>query len=147
MPNSANMEGLLASLANGSSFPGSSRLGLMFATQRPVPVERSRRRNATAMGVTINGTSMNLEDEDDVSLLGFMHAILRSQREGHRGDVPVELHARNPFSGFNRASSVSATMTLRSHASNENDASAGRALDNPLEIEDSDDEVEVVHIS
>jgi hypothetical protein len=95
--------------------------------------------------------SMNLEDDEDTSLLGFMQAVLRSHREGHHGDIPGELHVfpsgESVFSSFGVPSSSSFVRTARSHASNENDVSAGRAPDNPLEIDDSDDEVELIHIS
>lgn len=158
MPTGAAIEGLLASLASGATFPGSSRLSRMFAAQVTVPIVRARRMNTepsvARMGVTMLHPSMNLEDDDDSSLIGFMQAVLRSHREGHHGDMPGELHvfsSRGPFSGFGRplptSSSASVMMTSRSHASNENDSSAGRAQDNPLEIDDSEDEVEFVHIS
>jgi hypothetical protein len=95
--------------------------------------------------------SMNLEDDEDTSLLGFMQAVLRSHREGHHGDIPGELHVfpagGSVFSGFGVSSSSSFARTARSHASNANDVSAGRAPDNPLEIDDSDDEVELIHIA
>ncbi len=157
MPTSAAIEGLLASLAQGSAFPGSARLGRMFATQLSVPVVRSRTSRANAsstsgrFGVTMIHPSMNLEDDEDTSLLGFMQAVLRSHREGHHGDIPGELHVfpsgESVFSSFGVPSSSSFVRTARSHASNENDVSAGRAPDNPLEIDDSDDEVELIHIS
>lgn len=159
----AALEGLLASFASSANFPPHRVARLIFSGMggHGNPFLMAPQRNATAgTAATMAAHAMDAslfsdsDDEDDSATFlqaprgGIPHApsiadLFRSTRTnggfnfgGHHG-----LHAMGLSGGFDPPPG-------RSYASNASDRNAGRGAENPLEIDDSDDDddVEIVRI-
>lgn len=111
----AALEGLLASLGStGDAFQGGSRLGrFIFAHMQPEGMPRSSATGGLSTRITFSLQESLARDEEEEAFPSFMRISMM----------------RSTF-----------WTQPRSHATNDTDESAGRAPENPLTIDDSDDD-------
>ena len=95
----------------------------------------SRSLSAARSSTFLDDATYSSDDDDDGNPFStFLRAV-----QGHGVFSGTGLHVVRPVS-------FTSHIASRSYATNINDREAGNGVENPLEIDDSDEEVEVVHV-
>jgi hypothetical protein len=130
---------------------GSAGLASFFfgvhAQEMGLPSASARFARARVTGQLLDSDYEDSDDDDETPFSGFFRAM----HNGHAGirissspfaPIAVATHYRTTTT-----TTTTTSRTTRSYARNANDATAGLSNENPLEIEDSDDEVEIIEVS